>query len=1006
LSTYQSSPLIAQAQKNADVPHFDLVIADEAHRCAGKAFSSFGTVLDAKLIKSDRRLFATATPRIYTTGLKKTAEEFGVEVIDMGEEKSFGQRFHTLSFSEAINRKPKLLTDYHVVIVGVDDQRVREWIEKRLLVETDTGLSTDARSLAGQIGLLKAIKDWNLRRIISFHGRVKRAREFSEEISRVAEWLKDDHKPAANLWADYVSGEMPTISRKRKLKRLKNIGNGEIGLLSNARCLSEGVDVPALDGIAFIDPRSSEIDIIQSVGRAIRLSENKTTGTIVIPVFIGQIDDAEAALEASEFKPIWDVIEALKSHDDRLSNELDQLRIELGAKGKRSVGVADVTKIFFDLPTSVNEEFAQALRTHLVNQTTESWMFWYGLLEAFAKENGHCRMPAKYKSEDGYRLGSWIDKQRARKNKMDAVRRQQLEALPGWSWDVLSDQWEEGFSHLKQFSDREGHCRVPRSYKTNEGYRLGQWVTVQRRSCKDKLDPARRQRLEALPGWSWDVLADQWEEGFTHLRAFSDREGHCRIPQGFKTDDGYRLGLWVRKQRAAKDIMDPDRRQRLEALPGWSWNTLEDKWELGFSQLRKFFERERHCRVPYGYKTDDGYALGQWVRVQRHNDKLEPVRREHLEALPGWSWDVLADQWEEGFSHLKQFSEREGHCRVPDKYKTEDGYGLGTWISTQRRNKDLIDAESRKRLEALPGWSWDVLADQWEEGFTHLKQFSEREGHCRVPLRYKTDDGYRLGSWINKQRTKKDLIDAESRKRLEALPGWSWDVLADQWEEGFTHLRAFSDREGHCRVPAKHKTEDGYRLGEWVRNQKSRKDMMDPDRRQRLEALRGWSWDILSDQWEEGFSHLKQFSEREGQCRVPRSYKTEDGYWLGQWVGIQRYDDKLEPVRRRRLEALPGWSWNTLEDKWELGFSHLKQFSDREGHCRVPALYKTDDGYRLGRWVSTQRSGKDRMEPARRQRLETLPGWVWKVEKSLPQAAAAQVEKSLPQAAAAQEKRE
>src|SRR5262249_15612161 len=200
------------------------------------------------------------------------------------------------------------------------------------------------------------------------------------------------------------------------------------------------------------------------------------------------------------------------------------------------------------------------------------------------------------------------------------------------------------------------------------------------------------------------------------------------------------------------------------------------------------------------------------------------------------------------------------------------------------------------------------------------KQFSEREGHCRGPLRYKTDDGYRLGSWINKQRTKKDLIDAESRKRLEALPGWSWDVLADQWEERFTHLRAFSDREGHCRVPAKHKTEDGYRLGEWVRKQKNRKDMMEPDRRQRLEALLGWSWDILSDQWEEGFSHLKQFSEREGHCRVPRSYKTEDGYWLGQWVGIQRYDDKLEPVRRQRLEALPGWSWNTLEDKWELGF--------------------------------------------------------------------------------------
>ena len=153
--------------------HFDLVIADEAHRCAGKSDSAFGTVLDDRLIKSERRLFATATPRVYKTGLKKAAEEFGVEVVDMNDEKSFGKRFHTLTFGEAIKRD--LLTDYRVLIVGVDNERIKEWIENRRLVATDTGLATDARSLAGQIGLLKAIKDWNLRRLISFHGRVKRA---------------------------------------------------------------------------------------------------------------------------------------------------------------------------------------------------------------------------------------------------------------------------------------------------------------------------------------------------------------------------------------------------------------------------------------------------------------------------------------------------------------------------------------------------------------------------------------------------------------------------------------------------------------------------------------------------------------------------------------------------------------------------------------------------------------------------------------------------------------
>ena len=135
--------------------------------------------------------------------------------------------------------------------------------------------------------------------------------------------------------------------------------------------------------------------------------------------------------------------------------------------------------------------------------------------------------------------------------------------------------WEEGFSHLKQFSEREGHCRVPQGYKTDDGYRLGQWVTSQRQA-KDTMDPDRRQRLEALPGWSWDVHSDHGKKGFSHLKKFSEREGHCRVPKGYKTDDDYRLGQWVASQRQTKDTMDPDRRQRLEALPGWSWDVLSD----------------------------------------------------------------------------------------------------------------------------------------------------------------------------------------------------------------------------------------------------------------------------------------------------------------------------------------------------------------------------------------------------------------------------------------------
>jgi hypothetical protein len=114
------------------------------------------------------------------------------------------------------------------------------------------------------------------------------------------------------------------------------------------------------------------------------------------------------------------------------------------------------------------------------------------------------------------------------------------------------------------FSEREGHCRVPHSYKTEEGYRLGQWVNVQRRTNKKGLDPSRLQRLEALSGWDWDPNLSRWEEGFSRLKQFSEREGHCRVPQSYKTEEGYRLGQWVNVQRRTnKKGLDPSRLQRL-----------------------------------------------------------------------------------------------------------------------------------------------------------------------------------------------------------------------------------------------------------------------------------------------------------------------------------------------------------------------------------------------------------------------------------------------------------
>jgi hypothetical protein len=364
-----------------------------------------------------------------------------------------------------------------------------------------------------------------------------------------------------------------------------------------------------------------------------------------------------------------------------------------------------------------------------------------------------------------------------------------------------------------------------------------------------RLSPERRSRLLALPGWGWNLRASRWEGAFAMLRAYADEHGKAN-PSAECVVEGFRLGRWVTKQRAAfaEDRLDPGRAERLASLPGWSWDPYGEAWEEGFGILGRFVAREGHALVPQEH-VEDGFRLGQWVSSQRTSfawGDMRADRAERLQQLRGWAWDPYKERWELGISLLRRYVAREGHSRVPVKH-VEDGFPLGAWVSNQRASyaSGGLKPDQAQRLSLVPNWVWRVADDKWERNFARLDAFVTREGHARVPYQY-AEDGVRLGNWVQAQRGawKNGRQGEEKIERLEGLQGWVWDANEATWEDGFDALVRYGRREGHARVPRIH-MEDGYPLGQWVTVQRRQRRTggLPPERAARLESVLGWTWD-------------------------------------------------------------------------------------------------------------------------------------------------------------------
>ncbi|GAA4936174.1 DEAD/DEAH box helicase [Streptomonospora halophila] len=364
-STYQSIQAVHEAQE-AGVGAFDLVICDEAHRTtgvtlAGENESHFVKVHDNSYLRAHRRLYMTATPKLFDDNVKTTAKENDAELCSMDDETLFGPEFYRLGFGEAVERE--LLTDYRVLILNVDETFLSTTLQSQLSEDGELNIDDAARIVGCWNGLAKrggntpdgqGFKPGEapMRRAVAFARNIADSKHITDQFENVVDGVNEENdkagEPRLRCEVQHIDGSANALTRNRRLDWLKaEPDEGTCRILSNARCLSEGVDVPALDAVLFLHPRNSVVDVVQSVGRVMRTADDKEYGYIILPVGIPTTEKPEKALNDNKrFKVVWQVLQALRAHDDRMNATVNQ--IDLNRNKPDNILVNTVTGEDFD----------------------------------------------------------------------------------------------------------------------------------------------------------------------------------------------------------------------------------------------------------------------------------------------------------------------------------------------------------------------------------------------------------------------------------------------------------------------------------------------------------------------------------------------------------------------------------------------------------------------------------------------------------------------------------
>ncbi|GCB53520.1 DEAD/DEAH box helicase [Streptomyces sp. NL15-2K] len=662
ICTYDSLDKIEQTQRTGyAVPPFDLAVMDEAHRIAGRADKKWAIANDAQRIRADRRLYMTATPRIFaapelaesadvTRPRRRRQSETDVDAFanSMDNEAAYGRKVFEYPLAQAV--EDGRAADYRIVVPTLTDADLR----RRLNLPTPATPPADngdgdrpdsaLRTTALHLSVLRAMTEHRLKKVLVYFNLVSDARRFARELPHTLLLLaRTDPGLVPDITPElfFAHGEHTPAQRADTFAAF---AAADCAILANSRLIAEGVDIPSVDAIVFADPTRSVIRCVQALGRALRLDVSGKTASLIVPVYVPPGADGENIL-GTAYEPVWAIACALASHDHRILERLPDKANRLPKE------TSDVIQRRWHFDFTVHpERIAQAMDLASFDPrdpaVSRSRRLGLAAAQSYRDEHGHLDVPADYTDPTGYRLGTFITTMRDARTagRLEADWTAELDAL-GMIWDKHDAAWRARLAAAADYLRTHGHLAAPATTP------VGAWLAEQRHlATKNTLDAARADALTALaPDWRLPHGAD-WHRKYhllrTHLASGAD-------PAALTRDTllaGVKIGSWLHRQLTTWLALHPGQQHLMTALgltpdtnPLAPARRTRRTFEQTVQLLELFLHREG--RAPTARETirvdGDTVKIGAWLakaRTKHRTGQLPGAHARLVAALFDGDW--------------------------------------------------------------------------------------------------------------------------------------------------------------------------------------------------------------------------------------------------------------------------------------------------------------------------------------------------------------------------------